>query len=73
MTTMAIRLRLHEVRESHGLTQAELAERAGVSRATVNRYENAGVGGVDFETLEKLADALDVNAVSLLVHERGKR
>lgn len=67
---MPIRLRVQEVRESLGLTQAQLADKAGVSRATVNRYENQAVGGIDFDTLEALANALDVNAASLLVHER---
>ena len=32
--------RLKEVRTGAGLTQAELAERAGVSRKTVNTVEN---------------------------------
>ena len=32
--------RLKEVRTAAGLTQAELAERAGVSRKTVNTVEN---------------------------------
>ena len=32
--------RLKEVRAAAGLTQAELAERAGVSRKTINTVEN---------------------------------
>ncbi|MFC5344157.1 helix-turn-helix transcriptional regulator [Brevundimonas staleyi] len=32
--------RLKEVRTAAGLTQAELAERAGVSRKTINTVEN---------------------------------
>lgn len=32
--------RLREVREAAGLTQAELADRIGVSRKTVNTVEN---------------------------------
>ena len=69
--TLPIRMRVQEVRESLGLTQAQLADKAGVSRATVNRYENQGVGGIDFDTLEALGDALGVNPVSLLVFERA--
>lgn len=69
---VAIRLRIQEVREAHGLTQAQLAKKARVARATVNRYEQPDHGGVDFATLEKLADALDVNAVALLVHDRKR-
>lgn len=32
--------RLREAREGHGLTQAELAGMAGVSRKTINTVEN---------------------------------
>lgn len=32
--------RLRELRTARGLTQAELAERAGVSRKTINTVEN---------------------------------
>ena len=66
---MPIRMRVKEVRESLGLTQAELAKRAGVARATVNRYETGGVGGIDFATLDRLGAVLGVNPVTLLVHE----
>ena len=33
--------RLREAREARGWTQAELAERVGVSRKTINTVENA--------------------------------
>jgi transcriptional regulator with XRE-family HTH domain len=36
------RLRLHELRELRALSQAELAERAGIAKATVNRLEKPG-------------------------------
>jgi putative transcriptional regulator len=32
--------RLHELRTRRGLTQAELAEKVGVSRKTINTVEN---------------------------------
>ena len=32
--------RLREARSRHGLTQADLAQRAGVSRKTINTVEN---------------------------------
>jgi transcriptional regulator with XRE-family HTH domain len=60
-------LRIRELREALGLTQAELAERAGVRRATVNRIENARVTAVDLEVLEKLADALRVEPGFIVV------
>jgi transcriptional regulator with XRE-family HTH domain len=62
-----LRLRVRELREALGLTQAELAEKAGVRRATVNRIENAHVTAIDLEVLEKLADALRVEPGFLIV------
>lgn len=50
---------IRELREHAGLTQTELAERSGVSRATVNRIEN-GKEETSTKTLEKIASALGV-------------
>jgi transcriptional regulator with XRE-family HTH domain len=63
---MAIYLRLRELRLALGLTQAELATRAGVRRATVSRLENNRVSAIDLEVLEKLADLLRVEPGFLL-------
>jgi transcriptional regulator with XRE-family HTH domain len=64
-------LRVRELREALGLTQAELAQRADVRRATVNRIENAHVTAIDLEVLEKLADALGVEPGFLIVRATG--
>ena len=64
-------LRVRELREALGLTQAELAERAGVRRATVNRIENARVTAIDLEVLEKLADALGVEPGFIIIRSSG--
>ena len=40
MTERTLGNRLREVRTQHGLTQAELALRAGASRKTINTIEN---------------------------------
>jgi len=40
MADLRLGSRLKEVRTAAGLTQAELAERAGVSRKTINTVEN---------------------------------
>ena len=64
-------LRVRELREALGLTQAELAERAGVRRATVNRIENARVTAIDLEVLEKLASALRVEPGFIVVRASG--
>ncbi len=62
----AIYVRLKELRVALGLTQAELAARAGVRRATVSRIENAHVTGIDFAVLERLAGVLGVDPGMLI-------
>lgn len=53
-----------------GLPNAvELAERAGVTRATVNRLENRRPASIDLMVLEKLAGALGVEPGLLIVRE----
>lgn len=63
---VAIYLRVRECRYALGLTQAELAARAGVRRATVSRLENSRVTAVDLVVLGKLADTLGVEPGFLL-------
>jgi transcriptional regulator with XRE-family HTH domain len=63
---MTIYVRLRELRLALGLTQAQLASRARVRRATVSRLENARITSIDLEVLEKLADALGVEPGFLL-------
>jgi len=64
MSPIAIRIR--ELREQRGWTQAHLSQIAGVTEAALSRIENAQTTGIDFETLEKLADALDVHPAVLI-------
>jgi transcriptional regulator with XRE-family HTH domain len=59
---------LGEYRRDVGVTQAELAERAGFSTLTVLRAENGRP--VNTTTLVKLADALGVPPSALLEGER---
>jgi transcriptional regulator with XRE-family HTH domain len=63
---MTIYVRLRELRLALGLTQAELAARAGTRRATVSRLENSRVTAIELEVLEKLADVLGVEPGFLL-------
>ena len=64
------RLRVHEVRESPGLAQAQVAHGWGVSRAMADASANQDVGGIEVEPGEALGDALGVGPASLLVFER---
>lgn len=50
---------LTRVREAKGLKQVELARRAGISESLLSRIENGQVKRPSFETVRRLADALD--------------
>lgn len=65
-------LRVKELREAKGLTQLELATRAKVRQATLSAIENEQTKGVDFDVLERLAKALDVDP-GFLVARSGRR
>ncbi len=56
---------LRRLRNEAALSQMELAERSGVSRATIADLE-AGKRGSQPRTLRKLADALGVKPKDLL-------
>lgn len=59
------RRRLLEAREKSGLTQAQLAERAGMTAAAVSHFET-GSRRPSFENLLRLAEALRVSTDYLL-------
>ena len=48
------------LRNSCGLTQAEMAEKLGISRSTIGMYET-GAREPDFETLEKNAESCGIS------------
>jgi transcriptional regulator with XRE-family HTH domain len=62
---MTIALRLRELRDRKGWSQAELARRAGLHNSVVNRAER-GESSLTLATLDKLAKALGVSPRSLL-------
>lgn len=47
-----------ELRERHGLSQRELAQKVGVPKSTIARIENAQVN-TSVQMLERIAEALD--------------
>lgn len=53
------------LRTSTGLTQAEMAQKLGISKSTISMYEN-GNREPDFETLEMIADFFNVDIDYLL-------
>jgi ribosome-binding protein aMBF1 (putative translation factor) len=49
-----------ELRERHGLTQKQLAERCGLDQADISRIERGAVSPTA-RTLQRIADALDAD------------
>ena len=66
-----ITLRVKELRDAKEWSQAELAEKAGIRRATLSAIETNQTKGIDFETLECLAKALGCDPGYLSV-KKGK-
>ncbi len=58
-----------ELRASHGLTQAELAERLATSQSAINRIERGGQN-ISLETIARISDVL--NAEILSVNDESK-
>lgn len=61
-----VALRVAELRRRLGLTQADFAERAGVTAHWVRRIES-GTRDLKISTLEKLARCLEVDVSDLFV------
>src|SRR5215813_9494411 len=57
-------------RKERELSQTKLAEKAGISRATVSRMELGESGSTTFDTLNSLARALGVDADKLVTFDR---
>ena len=56
---------IRQLRENRGFTQAELAEKIGVSAKTVSKWET-GKGLPDISLLQPLAGALGVSVIELM-------
>ena len=54
-------LRFRRVREARGLSQDDLAAKSGVYQSTISRLERGETTGIEFDVLDKLAQALDVD------------
>jgi transcriptional regulator with XRE-family HTH domain len=56
----AVNIAIRQIRESAGITQAELGRRMGVTQAAVARWES-GRRLANVNTLQRVADALELN------------
>ena len=65
MNTYVTGATIKQLRESRKLTQAELADRIGVSSKTVSKWETAK-GLPDISLLQPLAEALGISVIELM-------
>lgn len=63
---MVFKEKLREKRLEAGLTQAELAKKAGVTARTIQNYELGNRRPSNMEIIQKIADALNTTSVYLL-------
>ena len=65
MNTYVTGATIRQLREKRNLTQAELAERIGVSSKTISKWETAK-GLPDISLLQPLAQALNISVIELM-------
>ena len=65
MNTYVTGAAIKAIRETHNMTQVELAERIGVSSKTVSKWET-GKGLPDISLLQPLAQALGISVIELM-------
>ena len=71
--TLQIAKRIIERRTELNITREELAEKIGVSKSTMQRYESGAVQHIPFEKLEKIADALNTTVATLSGYEEEEK
>lgn len=57
--------RIKELREAAGMTQTELSEKTGITRATIWKLETDDKAVTTTQTLVRIANALDVSVADL--------
>lgn len=66
MDVVEIGSRIKEARALRGLTMAELAEKIGINKSSIKRYEDGSIAKPKLPALNAIARALDVNPAWLL-------
>lgn len=69
---MKVSDKIVDLREMHGLTQTELAEKLNINRSVLNRMEK-GTRPIRDEELKLIADYFNVSTDSLLDHDNQKK
>ena len=63
---MDIGKNIKRLRERQGISQNELAKRAGLNQSNLSRIERGGVENITLDTLRGLAHALSCSLIDLL-------
>lgn len=58
--------RIKELRDAKGMTQEDLGEKIGVTKATINKYETGIITNLKRATIADLSRALDVSPAYLM-------
>jgi transcriptional regulator with XRE-family HTH domain len=69
VTCSRVAQQLRQIREKHGLSMNQVAERAGLSQQMVS-YVERGMRNPTLETLLRLTDALDVDLADVIRQAR---
>lgn len=56
---------LRQIRLARGLTQKQLADKAGVEQATISNLENGNIKAPSWESIGRLAAALQVEPTEI--------
>lgn len=62
---MTVGENIYKARKEKGITQEELANKIGVKRSIISKYENGSVQ-ISTSTLKKIADVLEVSPTLLI-------
>jgi len=65
----ALGLRIRKIRETNNLVQLDLEVKTGISRSDISKIEN-GLKNIEFITIVKIAEALDVDIYDLFKPEK---
>ncbi len=62
---MEIGERIRKLRKKKSITQEQLADKLGLKRAIISKYEN-GIVDINLSTIKKIADILEVSTTDLI-------
>lgn len=64
--TVSVGLRIKSLREERGISQIELAEKIGVSKQNLYKYETGIISNIPSDKIEAIARALDVSPAEIM-------